>query len=604
MAKAGRVTLLVAVVLSQISLVLGAEVATRAVTYNNATVTDFHFTPPEHPLDTSTGDSCAPVSSPGNCLDRWRLSENNPDLCCRGVGCRCVSSPPLNSASGGPCERRNFDDGRCPTHFVASDLQSWCCDGVACTCTFDVPQCDHQLLTLAAECLAPPAAELPAIIEWDISSTDAFAVFIFDSEASSYEMAKTDGLSCQEVISAGKGAPTLSKQVNASLFKSKTAKQVMATHARTWYVVAAACGRDKSLPLGSCPDVTSATVSFTHTNPDVTGRGCVSGLISNPAVVSSVEELKSQMKFAFAATAYDNIVDIPGLSPAGVAALYLGFTLYLLVAMTFFLWALRSSLKRPQTINLRVWAFFVAACGCMCYLLMATGQGVLVQRKLPKGFGGSSGGWRYGNDDVLLLEGTPLYSQIYADAPVYTIFLVRYLDWAIFNVAMVSMICIITGSPRKTLYSLVICTLLLIASALAGALIIATSKISFWAIGAGWFCLLNAGLFLRVMPDTAGHPQQRQLRMTIWALLGFWLCQPWIWIATDGTHAASNTTQVWLFFLLDIARVVFLGSVARLEPRDPGVELTSERRSANWDFQGPVRSTCIPLTHSSCSTVS
>jgi hypothetical protein len=77
------------------------------------------------------------------------------------------------------------------------------------------------------------------------------------------------------------------------------------------------------------------------------------------------------------ALSVDNLLHVAGLSPFGVAVLYMAFAVMLLVSLLFLLWGARADSSR----RFFFWnTLFVTSISCMCYLAMATGNGILVLR--------------------------------------------------------------------------------------------------------------------------------------------------------------------------------------------------------------------------------
>ena len=146
--------------------------------------------------------------------------------------------------------------------------------------------------------------------------------------------------------------------------------------------VLAAVAAGGCLQTGTCPEILAANLTFFHPNSDGSADAC-SGL-PQPALA-----LKEALVEGWHALSVDNLLHVAGLSPFGVAVLYIEFTAMLLMSLLFLLWGARADSSR----RFFFWnTLFVTSISCMCYLAMATGNGILVLRCAGAGRGRWLGG--------------------------------------------------------------------------------------------------------------------------------------------------------------------------------------------------------------------
>ena len=202
-------------------------------------------------------------------------------------------------------------------------------------------------------------------------------VFLFDDEESSWPRFWSMILrnsTCEEMVSHAKAtiyedphaSATAASPYGAQIHSFKNIRGRFAHH---WHLVAVDCERRE------CPEVRSANITFFHPNSDGKDDACA----SNAVLGQSVGALKDAMVEGIHALSLRNVLDVVGLSPFGVFVLYVIFLCMLLFSLLFLIWGIRSeSSRRFVYLN----TFFMTSLSAMAYLALATGNGILVLRKV------------------------------------------------------------------------------------------------------------------------------------------------------------------------------------------------------------------------------
>lgn len=317
---------------------------------------------------------------------------------------------------------------------------------------------------------------------------------------------------------------------------------IMGKFPHNWYVVVVDC------QTGTCPEIQAANLTFFHPNSDGSADAC-SGL-PQPALA-----LKEALVEGWHALSVDNLLHVAGLSPFGVAVLYMAFAVMLLVSLLFLLWGARADSSR----RFFFWnTLFVTSISCMCYLAMATGNGILVLRR-PEG-----GSWRL-SEDLVSNPGTsdhpnPLYDAEYAASKTYPIFLARHvLQLSTYPLLLLSLF-LVSGVSLSTRAFMLFCGIMMSLCWFAGAVITAPSRWGFWAFGV----VFSVGVLVPmvgVLPTAAarrGRPVRRLYGRLMCLQLVTGLVYPWAWVLIDGAHALPSDLAVLVYVVLDtVAQAVF-----------------------------------------------
>merc|ERR1719183_3329286 len=142
----------------------------------------------------------------------------------------------------------------------------------------------------------------------------------------------------------------------------------------------------------------------------------------------------------------------------------------------------------PNQRELLYSAFFIVTISAVCYLTMATGNGLLVLRKSGAGLKAK---WAYSNP-LMATEGSskhpnPLYDPAYAAAPTYPFFYIRYISALLTSPIMVHYICQVVNVQRSTTWSLLFTSVSMILCYFAAAAITGVSRWVFTAIGIAFY---------------------------------------------------------------------------------------------------------------------
>jgi len=127
---------------------------------------------------------------------------------------------------------------------------------------------------------------------------------------------------------------------------------------------------------------------------------------ATPAIGESVEALKESMMEGMHALSMRNVLNVIGLSHFGVFVLYAVFGVMLLLSLLFLIWGVRAeSSRRFLYFN----TLFMTIMSMMAYLAMATGNGILVLRKMPH-TNDFQGSWRI-SDPLLAHKVLPCFAS-------------------------------------------------------------------------------------------------------------------------------------------------------------------------------------------------
>jgi hypothetical protein len=219
-----------------------------------------------------------------------------------------------------------------------------------------------------------PANLLPRVsLRVEPEKPSSATVFLIDGSDGSFQRAfpyaglRNESAGCETVMRAS----------TATIFASSDTGHVIGSRAlrgskaTKWYVVAVDCSR----PRPACPNISEAVITTFHPNTEAEPDSCTFGGSSALSALISLQDLMSQVS----EMPMPDPLNVVGVGPFGVSVLYTGF--FTMMACS----ALFGSLSRVEPdetkkqVHLRS-SFAVTWMG-LCYLAMATGNGILVLRK-------------------------------------------------------------------------------------------------------------------------------------------------------------------------------------------------------------------------------
>mmetsp|Transcript_27227 Transcript_27227/g.71752 ORF Transcript_27227/g.71752 Transcript_27227/m.71752 type:complete len:235 (+) Transcript_27227:380-1084(+) len=216
-------------------------------------------------------------------------------------------------------------------------------------------------------------------------------LFLFDDEKSSWPVfweLTMKNRSCEEMMTSAKVVVSEREDHTIDSYMN-----IMGKFAHNWYLVLVDC------QTSICPGVVEANITFFHPSSDGTPDAC-SGLPQTAIA------LKQAMLEGWHALSVEQILNVVGLSPFGVAALYIEFTVMLLLSLVLLLTGARAESGR----KLFFWnVLFLTSSSGLCYLAMATGNGVLVLRQV-----GADPTWKM-SDSLLAHPGTEEHPNPFYD---------------------------------------------------------------------------------------------------------------------------------------------------------------------------------------------
>jgi len=275
---------------------------------------------------------------------------------------------------------------------------------------------------------------------------------------------------------------------------------------------------------------------------------------ATPAIGESVEALKESMMEGMHALSMRNVLNVIGLSHFGVFVLYAVFGVMLLLSLLFLIWGVRAeSSRRFLYFN----TLFMTIMSMMAYLAMATGNGILVLRKLPH-TNDFQGSWRI-SDPLLAHKGTkavpnPMYNAAYGNAPTYPIFWARHVNQLLTSPLMLVDLFLVSGVSYNTRAFMLFANGMMVLCWLAGSFITGAARWAFWVFGS----VFAAGVLIPligILPTAAARKGRGSRRlygrlMCITMLSG--LVAPWVWLMVEGAHALPPDVAVLVYAILDV----------------------------------------------------
>ena len=399
--------------------------------------------------------------------------------------------------------------------------------------------------------------------------TPPVAVFLFDDEMSSWPAFWGGAIankSCEELKPLAKAAvfEDPKKPANPNGPHIHSFVNVRGKMSHHWHLIAIDCASRQ------CPEVQSANVTFYHPNSDGSNDAC-----RESGVGATIEELKTSMMGAMHAVSLRNVLHVVGLSAFGVLVLYAVFAVMLLFSILFLIWALRcDSSRRFLYLN----TLFITTLSAMAYLALATGNGIVVLRKVvhqdlrPGQEDATYQVWRI-SDPMLAHKGTekapnPMYNEAYGMAPTYPILWARYVNQFLVTPLMLLNLFLVSGVSNNTRAFMIFSNMMCILCWGAGSFITGHSRWAFWLFGA----IFAGGVvipLIGVLPTAAAKKGNKARK-----LYGKLMCitvivvviSPWVWVLVEGAHALPADLAVLVYGIMDVLSQCVLGMILLRKP--------------------------------------
>jgi len=447
------------------------------------------------------------------------------------------------------------------------------------------PMCyNKKIALLGTYCVGPttdeddkdPNHDLPRLT-FEVKREEKTApvtIFLFDDEANSWPAfwkMLLANKTCDEMSQHAKATISEGPQQVASASGAQIHgyKNIRGRFPHHWHLVAVDCDRHE------CPQVQSANITYYHPHSNGKNDAC-----REAGVGESVEALKNSMIEGMHALSMRNVLNVIGLSHFGVFVLYSVFAAMLLFSVLFLIWAIRSDTSRRF---LYLNTLFITSMSTMAYLAMATGNGILVLRKVPQTHDYQAS-WRI-SDPLLAHKGTeaapnPMYNKAYGDAPTYPIFWARHVSQFLTTPLILVDLFLVSGVSNNTRAFMLFSNAMMVLCWLAGSLITGAARWGFWVFG----CVFAAGVLIPlvgVLPTSAARKGRASRRlygrlMCITMLSG--LIAPWAWVLVEGAHALPTDLAVLVYGILDVISQCVFGLVL-LRKAPPALSTWGEEES-------------------------
>mmetsp|Transcript_23270 Transcript_23270/g.45169 ORF Transcript_23270/g.45169 Transcript_23270/m.45169 type:complete len:559 (+) Transcript_23270:48-1724(+) len=426
---------------------------------------------------------------------------------------------------------------------------------------------------LGSFCVAPtteeedkdPEHKLPRIT-FSVKSPGPLTIFLFDDEENSWHKfwgKRMQNRTCDEIKSHAKATITNAGDGLPAY------KNIMGKVPHLWYVVAVDC------QTRQCPHIDSANLTFFHPNSDGSGEFCT-------GLPEAALALKNSLLEGLRALSVESILNVAGLTHFGVFVLYMEFAVMFLFSVLFLIWGVRAeSAKRFLYFN----TFFCTAISCMAYLAMATGNGILVLRRLNSEGKGAS--WHLATPSVDMQHAA--LSEEYAAMQTYPVFFSRYLLQLFTSPLLLLDLFLITGVGFSTRAFMLFSNTMMVLCWMSGAFITKASRWGFWVFG----LLFSLGVLIPlvgVLPTAAarkGRAARRLYGRLMCVTLVVGVLYPWAWVLVDGSHALPGDLAALLYALLDFMSQCVFGVV--LLRRVPAMaEWGDELQGSDAKTQGAI----------------
>lgn len=389
---------------------------------------------------------------------------------------------------------------------------------------------------------ASPKTKLPRLsFSVETARGSEATLFLFDDEDDKWTNFRTDTF-------ANKSCAVLSKYANVVVPPVKGSQRISGERslkgkeAHLWHVVAVDCARR------TCPNVTSANVTFFHPTTDGSREAC-------SADAMSFTTLKSAMVEGWQALSLRNVLNISGVSPFGVVLLYLAFVLFTVLSLWCW-WRARGE-KDLSKRELAQAAFYLATVTALCYLTMATGNGLLVLRKVGAGRGQA---WAY-SSAVIATRGdkqnpNPFFDAKYAAARTYPMFFVRDAAWLVSVWLMLHYLAWFVGLPVANKQMAQFAGVGRVVCDLAATSIMGGARWAFWVLELILLVVvvvevnnMKAFAMRRGKLVTGSYGRLRTVALVSWGVGTV------LWVPCAGAKALSSDVDVCAYALLDLASV-------------------------------------------------
>ena len=173
------------------------------------------------------------------------------------------------------------------------------------------------------------------------------------------------------------GCEAVMEAATATIFASADTGRITGTRAlrgtqpTKWYAVAVDC----SHPEPTCPNITEAVITTFHPDSDAEPESC---RFSEQGALGSLLQMRDLLS-EVASMPWPNPLDVIGVGPFGVAMLYTACVAMGACAVLFAMLSRVEHDELKKQVHLRS-AFAVTTMG-LCYLAMATGNGLVILRK-------------------------------------------------------------------------------------------------------------------------------------------------------------------------------------------------------------------------------
>eukprot|EP00286_Rhodomonas_abbreviata_P009625 CAMPEP_0181334238 /NCGR_PEP_ID=MMETSP1101-20121128/26136_1 /TAXON_ID=46948 /ORGANISM="Rhodomonas abbreviata, Strain Caron Lab Isolate" /LENGTH=457 /DNA_ID=CAMNT_0023444167 /DNA_START=276 /DNA_END=1645 /DNA_ORIENTATION=- len=406
-----------------------------------------------------------------------------------------------------------------------------------------------------------PKTMLPRLsIDVAAAGEQELTIFLLNDEDDSMTRLKRDSFENKSCSSIAEYAEVVVPPTPGSN-KVSTSRSLTGSQAHMWFVVAVDC------KTRVCPNVTSANITFFHPNSDGSREVCTSDAIS-------LEVMRAAMVEGWQALSIRNVLNISGVTPLGVVVLYLIFSLATIASI---LLAVKSKgeadLSKRELLHA---AFYLSTILAICYLTMATGNGLAVLRKVGSG----SSKWAYSNA-VMATPGdhkhpNPFYDEAYARARTYPFFYARQVEWLLTSWISLHFLSDVVGAPPASRQAVLFCATLRVLCDFAATSVTGGARWVFWVLECLFLlaCILELNAFKHLAMRRSKHVTSSYQRIRH-ALCGGWATQAVLWIPCAGTKGFSGDADVVLYGLVDAASVGIVAVTLAFGAHVHGVSLRS-----------------------------
>ena len=391
-----------------------------------------------------------------------------------------------------------------------------------------------------------PANRLPRLsFRVEPQKPDKATVFLLNSADGAFQRAfpyagSNMSAGCEAVMEAA--TETIFAETDTGLVIGSRA--LRGTKPTRWSAVAVDCTH----PQPRCPNITEAVITLYHPNTDSEPDSC---RFSEQGALGSLLAMKSLLSETWTLK-WPNPLDVIGVGPFGVAMLYTGCVVMLSCGTLFFWVSRKEAAEEKKQVHLR--SSFAAIWMGLCYLAMATGNGLLVLRRVNTR-------WMYSDSLMALALGSPVDfdqrgAHVRSDAmDTYPLFYVRYVGLMLSTPFLLHNLCVLVSLGRPACMLAHYLNAAVWAFLATGAAIQAPSKWVFWlsacaAFGGLNYCI-NRTMWMHAQA-TKNRPTRRLFQRLSLLLLGCLGTNPIVWIFSDGAHALHSDSAISIYTCLDV----------------------------------------------------